>query len=456
MRKSYFFCGIGGSGMNPLAVMLSMKGHVISGSDRGRDQGKTPEKFRSLETQGIKLFPQDGSGLKAGIDALVVSSAVEETIPDVKRARELGIPVRKRAEVLADLYSDYKTTISVAGTSGKSTVTGMIGTLLEQAGYNPSVMNGGVIRNFMKNGNGSLRLGKGDIFVSETDESDGSIALFSPAVAVLNNIALDHKSIEELESLFSDYVAKATKAAVLNFDDRRVKALAAKAKAPVYSYGLNDGRFMAQDIKLKVDGVAFTVLDTASNETASVHLNVPGEHNVSNALAAIAAAKAVGASLEDSAKALAGFKGIHRRLEVVGTKNQITVIDDFAHNPDKISASLKTLKEFPGRLIVIFQPHGFGPLKLMGREIAAAFEDHFGSHDMLLMPEVYYSGGAADRSVTSKNIIDSLKVKAFWFETREKILPFIKSESKPDDRIVIMGARDDTLTVFAKDILESV
>ena len=196
-----------------------------------------------------------------------------------------------------------------------------------------------------------------------------------------------------------------------------------------------------------------------SKQTAAVHLKVPGEHNVMNALAAIAAASAAGIPLKESAKALQAFSGIHRRLEVIGTLNNITVIDDFAHNPDKISASLKTLKEFDGRLVVMFQPHGFGPLKLMGKEIIDAFAEHFDKNDVILMPEVYYSGGTADRSVTSKDIIKSMtgkKLNAHWFEDRDKILPFIKSEAKAGDRIVVMGARDDTLHTFARDIMKAV
>ncbi len=460
MRKSYFFCGIGGSGMSPLAAIIVSRGSRAAGSDRARDRGDSPDKFRALESLGIKLFPQDGSGVK-DIDALVVSTAIEDSIPDVKAAKDKNIPIIRRAELLASLFNESKTGIAVAGTSGKSTVTGMIAVMLTEAGLDPTVMNGGVIRNFetpARKGLPNMRTGQGDAFVTECDESDGSIALYNPAIAVLNNISLDHKSVEELEALFGDFISRAKTAAVLNFDDARVRALAGKSKAPVYSYGLSGGRFTARDIKLRADGVSFTVHDDASGESAAVVLNVPGEHNVSNALAAIAAAKAAGVSFADSAKTLASFKGTHRRLEVVGTQKGITVIDDFAHNPDKIAASLNTLKHFPGRLLVIFQPHGFGPLKLMGREIAETFAAHFDSQDMLLMPEAYYAGGTADCSVTAKHVIDMVTAsgrKAQWFEKRADILPFVQKNAAKGDRIIVMGARDDTLSVFAQEIISS-
>lgn len=449
--QHYFFCGIGGSGMMPLALYLQALGHKVSGSDRSRDQGATPTKFVQLEEQGIHLWPQDGSGIQQGVDALVVSSAIESSIPDVAAALQNKIPVRKRAEILAGLFNAVKTGIAVAGTSGKSSVTGMIAVMMAHAGDDPSVMNGGTMVDF----NSGMRAGKGDVFVTETDESDGTIELFAPSIAVLNNITLDHKSFEELDVLFGNFVARARHAVVLNYDDAKVRALAPKAKAKIFSYALEneDADLRAEKIQFHTDGVSFTV------QGKNVRLKVPGRHNVLNALAALSAGLAAGLTLDQAIEGLQHFNGIRRRLETVGTKNRITVIDDFGHNPDKIAAGLDTLKQFKGRLIVLFQPHGFGPMKLMGREIIDTFAQYLDAQDILFMPEIFYAGGTADRSVTSQDMIGWAAGKglnAQWFETRAELLPEILKNVQAHDRVVIMGARDDSLSEFARAILEKI
>src|SRR3954466_1399180 len=224
--KSYFFCGIGGSGMLPLASIVRAQGAEVAGSDRALDQGRTGAKFDDLRGRGVALYLQDGSGLRAG-QILVASAAVEETVPDVQAARRLGLERITRAELLARLFNAAPLSIGVAGTSGKSTVTGMIAWILHQAGRDPTVMNGAVMKNFVTPDApfASALAGRGDVFVSEVDESDGSIALYEPTVAVLNNVSLDHKSLEELRMLFRDFALKA-KRVVVNLDDEETRLLA--------------------------------------------------------------------------------------------------------------------------------------------------------------------------------------------------------------------------------------
>ncbi len=446
--------------MLPLAVLLKKNGYKVAGSDRSYDQGKTPDKFNALKDIGVKIYPQDGSGITKDIDVFVVSSAVEDSIPDVKAALDLGIDIVKRGELLAQLFNSAEQRIAVAGTSGKSTVTGMVGTILTEIGQDPTIVNGGEIRN-LRSGEAdkfsNIRKGRDDLFVAEMDESDGSIAHYNPTIAVLNNIALDHKSMEELEMLFGDYLARAEKAVVVNYDNARVKELSSKRlNARVLSYAIDDhaAKLQAVDLVPRPSGIDFTLKYDGNNYDVS--LNVAGRHNVENALAALGACAALGLDMGRAAQALSAFKGIHRRMENIGTKNGITVFDDFAHNPDKISASLCSLKDFDGRLIVMFQPHGFAPLRLMRSEIIEAFAKHLSKDDILLMPEVYYAGGTVDRSVSAKDIIADLKnigVNAHWFESRDEIPAFIGRIAKEGDRIVIMGARDDTLHIFAHDIL---
>src|SRR6185436_19551901 len=224
--KSYFFCGIGGSGMLPLALIVRGRGETVAGSDRTLDQGRLAPKFEFLASRGIALHPQDGSGLVAPDQILVTSAAVEETVADVVKAKALGTPRINRPELLAELFNAAPVGIAVGGTSGKSTVTGMIGWILHAVGRDPTVMNGAVMKNFVSDEVpfASALVGGGDAFVSEVDESDGSIALYAPKVAVLNNITLDHKSLDELRHLFRDFAAKAG-TVVLNLDDDEIRLL---------------------------------------------------------------------------------------------------------------------------------------------------------------------------------------------------------------------------------------
>lgn len=446
--------------MLPLAVLLKRRGADVFGSDRAYDQGKSSEKFQALADMGITLCAQDGTGVDDCVSRLVVSSAVEETIPDVKAALERGIPIIKRGALLAELFNAADMRIAVAGTSGKSTVTGMIGTILAELGEDPTIVNGGEIRNLRRDEHdrfSNIRKGRDDLFIAEMDESDGSIAHYVPSIAVLNNIALDHKTMEELEQLFGDYIKRTESAVVANYDQPRVKALCkARADIQVISYSLNDSDadLYAYDLCHERSGVSFTL--SYQGQSYPVRLHVPGVHNVENALSALGAVAVYGVDLSQAIAALAEFKGIHRRMELVGSQGGITVYDDFGHNPDKISASLRSLKAFNGRLIVMFQPHGFGPLRLMRRELVSAFADHLSSDDILLMPEVYYAGGTVDRSVTAKHLIDDLKgqgINAHWFKVREDVPAFIQEHAQSGDRVVIMGARDDTLHDFAQDML---
>src|SRR5574338_503175 len=324
-----FFSGIGGSGMLPLASIVRAGGARVSGSDRSLDAGRVANKFAYLRSLGISLFPQDGSGLQDGM-TLVTSAAVEETVPDVIRARELGLQHLTRPQFLAKLLNDAQRSVAVGGTSGKSTVTGMIGWILHHAHRQPTVMNGAVMKNFVTPSApfASALVGDPELFVSEVDESDGSIALYKPEVAVLTNISLDHKEMDELRSLFAAFLLRARKA-VVNLDDPETRAIADVIPADHrvgYGFDSPTADFMGKDLQLEAGGVTFAL--EAEGERHEVRVAVPGRHNASNALAAIAATRAVGVRLEDAVGALARFEGLKRRLEVVGSAAGVTVIDD--------------------------------------------------------------------------------------------------------------------------------
>lgn len=452
--KSYFFVGIGGSGMLPLALIVQGRGAAVAGSDRTLDQGRLAPKFEFLRQRGIALFPQDGSGL-AGADQIVVASAaVEESVPDIVRAKAIGAQRLSRPQLLADLFNGAALPIAVGGTSGKSTVTGMIGWILHSCGRDPTVMNGAVMKNFVSAQApfASALVGNGDAFVSEVDESDGSIALYRPKIAVLNNITLDHKSLDELRRLFGDFAMKA-ETVVLNLDDDETRLLAAALpaqKLATYSFVDESAGLVGSDVAEEPWAISFKA------NGVPVRLRIPGRHNAENALAALAAARAAGITLEEAAAALAGFTGLRRRFEKVGEANGVTVIDDFGHNPDKIAATLRTLHAFPGRLLVLFQPHGYGPLKTMKDELIATFAAGLAPGDLLVLTAPVYYGGTTDRSVGSADIVAGVSERgrdAEHIPDRAEAARRLTALARPGDRIVVMGARDDTLTQLAEEMV---
>jgi UDP-N-acetylmuramate--alanine ligase len=455
----WFFCGIGGSGMLPLATILRGQGAEVAGSDRSRDQGRTPDKFAWLEAQGFVLFPQDGSGVTSPAQTLVASAAIEDTVPEVVRARELGCPRMTRAELLAALFNAAPQGVAIGGTSGKSTVTGMLGWILHQAGRDPTIMNGAVMKNFVSPQVpfASARVGQGPVFVSEVDESDGSIALYRPAVSVLLNVSLDHKEMDELRSLFGDFLATAPRSAV-NLDDPESAALSTRADE-VVGFGIDaaDARISVSGWSGNALGTLATVIDREDGSSHELVLKMPGRHNLANALAAIAGAAAAGVPVGEAVAALGSFTGMARRFDVIGTSpSGVTVIDDFGHNPEKCRATLRTLKAHPGRVIAFFQPHGYGPLRQMGHELALTFAHELSPDDVTILCDPVYFGGTVDRTEGSERIVRLIEQaggKAEYIPSREDCGRRIVEIARPGDRIVIMGARDDTLTTFAKDVL---
>ncbi len=446
--------------MLPLAMILHARGHVVEGSDRSLDQGRTAPKFEFLQALGIALHPQDGSGISHADQILVTSAAVEDTVPDVTSARRIGARQTTRAELLAELFNAASHSIGVGGTSGKSTTTGMVGWILDQAGRKPTILNGAVMNNFITPDMpfASAVGGDANLFVSEVDESDGSIAHFRPRIAVLNNIAIDHKPLDELRALFRDFVDTG-ETAILNLDNDETATIAEEmpsGKTMTYSLTNPGADLCAGDLVPAPDGIAFQVKERASGATWPVNLPVPGRHNVENALAALGAAHASGIALEQGCALLGSFKGIQRRHEVAGTVNGVTVIDDFAHNPDKIAATLATLHEFPGRLLIMFQPHGFAPLRLMKDAFIDCFTHGLDKVDILLMPEPIYFGGTVERTITSQDIVRGVAARgreAYALGNRNACGEKLLELARPGDRIVVMGARDDTLSEFAAELL---
>ncbi|AJP73000.1 UDP-N-acetylmuramate--L-alanine ligase [Sphingomonas hengshuiensis] len=458
-RKPYFFVGIGGSGMMPLAMILAGQGATVAGSDRSLDQARLPAKFDDLRRRGVALFPQDGSGIVSADQIVVASAAIEATVADMVAAEVVGAERMTRPELLSALFNAAPQSIGVAGTSGKSTVTGMIGWMLHALGRDPTVMNGAVMKNFATPDApfASALVGEGGTFVSEVDESDGSIALYRPHIAVLNNVSLDHKSLEELRALFGGFIARAA-TAVVNLDNEEGAALAmALPPGRLLTFAIEgEADLVARGIEAAPFGSSFELVERGG-VPVRVTLAVPGRHNVANALAAIGAVRASGVELADAVRAIAGFAGLKRRFELVGEAGGVAVIDDFGHNPDKIAATLDTLHTFPGRLLLLFQPHGYGPLKVMRAELVAMFAAKLAADDLLVLPDPVYQGGTVAREVTSADIVRDVAVTgaaALHIPDRAAAAAHLVAQARPGDRIVVMGARDDTLSLLAADMVE--
>ena len=462
LARPFFFVGIGGSGMLPLAQILLGRGARVAGSDRSCDQGRTPEKFAALERQGVTIHPQDGSGIVAKDQIVVASAAVEASVPDIARAEDLGCLRLTRAELNSILFNTSGAGLAVAGTSGKSTVTGMLGWILHHAGREPTIMNGAVMTNFASAERpfASAVAGGQTLYVSEVDESDGSIALYRPAVGVLLNVSLDHKSMEELRQLFGEYLSR-SRIAVVNADDPEALALLPHADEAI-TFGVDQTKALIGVVPGSVaEGPmrqAALVIDRHDASEHALRLNLPGRHNLSNALAAIAAAAAAGIPVATAVEALAGFDGLSRRFELIGVSaSGITVIDDFGHNPEKCAATLRTLRAHEGRILAFFQPHGYGPLRQMGAELAQVFADELADGDRVILCDPVYFGGTTDRSEGSERIVRLIEEAgghAEYIPNRKAVGDRLTSVARPGDRIVIMGARDDTLSQFARDLFQ--
>ncbi|MCI5634732.1 MAG: Mur ligase family protein [Alphaproteobacteria bacterium] len=446
------FCGISGSGMSSLAQILKLSGNQIQGSDRNFDLNRDSENKKALEDLGIKMYPQNGSGITSDLDFVCASTAVEDTIPDIKAAKEKNVPIKTRPQLLSEVFHSYKYGVAVGGTSGKTTTAAMVGYILDKAGKKPCLINGGLLRDYEdRTGIPNIIYNNGDICVVEADESNGSIDLYNPYVSVINNISHDHKSIEELVTLFQNLSSRTKQAIVVNDDYETCRQLAHKNKI-IFSIKNPRADFYAGEISPLPHGTEYSL------DGRKFSLKLIGQFNVANALAAIAACSVFGVDKFAAAEILQNFSGTKRRLEVIGQKNNITIIDDFAHNPDKITASVSALRQYKGRLLIMFQPHGFGPMRSMGKEIIESFVNNMHQDDILIMPEIFFVGGTVTKDISSADLIDYAhklgKTNAYFVENKANAADFLVKEAKSGDRIIIMGARDNSLTNLCKQILE--
>lgn len=447
----YFFIGVAGTGMSAIAQYLSGRGEKVSGSDRLFSKTDKSETQLQLERAGIECHFQDGSGITPDTEAVIVSTAIEESNVEYQKAKSLGIPVIKRSALLAQISDSIKT-IAVGGTSGKSTTTAMIFHILQKCGKEPSLITGAGLATLQKQGLiGNAFNGSGEWLVIESDESDGSIVGYHPEIALLLNVERDHKEESELMELFSTFKSHTKKAFIVNSNYPITMSLSQNES---YNFGTKGnpgikGDGFEQDgfsIKFNVNGVPCSI-------------NAIGTHNMENALAAIAAAVQTGITVEQAVEAIKDFSGIYRRASLVRADQErhLYVVDDFAHNPSEVASAIKACQSITGKVIAYFQPHGFGPLRFMHKELGELVAATLRPNDIFVIGDVYYAGGTVNRDISPEIVsqaIQYLGKNAIFAKDKESCrAEILKNTPERDCTILIMGARDPKLSDYAQSFI---
>jgi UDP-N-acetylmuramate--alanine ligase len=401
---------------------------------------------QSLEGLGCVIVSQDGSGVNEDADVVCISTAIEESNPDIAAARARGLPVIHRSDLLAAIIASKKT-IAVAGTSGKSTVTAMIFEFLTSCGKSPSLISGAPLRRLEKQGLiGNAWSGGSDLLIVEADESDGTLVKYSPEAAVILNISKDHKSVDEIGKLFERLVSNSSWAA-LNADD---PILATQPAAVRFgrdssaSWRPDREELLPTSVKLFRKGIEY-------------HLPLPGRHNLENLRGALCVCEHFGCQGPVLADAVRTFEGVARRFTVTRTAQNVHVVDDFAHNPAKIAAAVSAARGISGRVIAVYQPHGFGPTRFLRDEYIATFRSVLRRHDSLFLLPIYYAGGTANKDISSADIITGLGHVSFNAQAvrdRGELLARLQTDVRSGDCILVMGARDPSLPALVRTIVE--
>ncbi len=437
--SSFHFVGILGAGMSAIAQYLRWCGCSVSGSDRSLDSPDTAAVRDPLAALGCTLWPQDGSGVALGADTLVVSSAVENDNPDIAAAAARQIPVAHRSDVLAALVATHRT-VAVAGTSGKSTVTGLVFDCLEGCGKSPSVISGAALSSVAARGAyGNAWHGTSDLLVVEADESDGTVVKYHPYLSLLLNISRDHKDESETEGMLRR-LASQSQRVVVNADDPRCAAVPHHA-----AFGLTHGQWRPDRVVQTTPSVSFV------RNGITYACRLPGDHNLSNALAACTVCEELGCAPEHVARALASSGSIARRFEMRLSARGVRVVDDYAHNPAKIEAALRTAQCMAPRVFALFQPHGFGPTRFVRRELAEVFSRVPRSTDHVLVLPIYYAGGTVQRDISSADVTADVTGHGQTVlapATREESIGYLAEHAREGDLILVMGARDPSLPGF--------
>jgi len=436
------FIGAGGAGMSGIALVLAERGVRVTGSDL-----KVSRYSRALESAGVPVAIGHAAENLGDPQIVVVSSAIPETNPELAEARRRGLEVWPRAKMLAHLAGERET-IAVAGTHGKTSTSSMIATMLSRLGLAPTFLIGGEVDGFDTNAvNGS-----GAHYVVEADESDGSFIHLDPHVAVITNVEADHLdhygTLEAVEETFCEFMHRVPEDGTLVIcgDDARLVELAETTGRMIVTYGFGDAcQVRCRTLSRSGVGVRFEVQVPGGQRVESL-TRVPGDHMVANAAASLATAWVLGIDLPQAAEALAEFTGVRRRFDIIGEASGVTVVDDYAHHPTEVKATLNAAHELDfGRVIVLFQPHRYSRTAALSEE----FADAFGAADRAVLMDVYSAGEPPIPGISGKTVLDALlrrhpRTQVTYLPHRADIVPYLRSRVREGDLVMTMGAGDVT------------
>ncbi len=436
--KKIHFIGIGGAGMSAIAKVLLQMGYIVSGSDLAKS-----ETTNKLEKMGAHIFLGHNEENLRDSQAIVISTAIPETNPEVKLAREKKLPIFHRADIVAYLMLQYKG-IAVAGAHGKTTTTSMIAVMLEHAGVDPTVIIGGEVDYL----NGNAKLGLGQYLVAEADESDGSFLKFSPHIAVVTNIENDHmdfyKTMDNILHTFKKFLHKLPPnigVGILCFDNAHIRDLVSEVDRPYISYAIDhNAQYTARN--LHTQG-AISTYDVYHEEEllGSIKINVPGRHNVANSLATVVVGLSIGLTFMEIAEGLSQFQGAKRRFQTKARIHGVWVIDDYAHHPTEILTTLLAARQTePKRLICVFQPHRYSRTAFLRNEFGSAFKPS----DILVLTDVYSAGEAPIPGITGEVLKEEVErqtsQKVIYIADKDKIARYLSEIVEHGDLVITMGA----------------
>ena len=447
--KNVFFIGVAGTGMSALAQYLAGVQKNVSGSDRYFKEGEWNDTKEKLTSAGIHCFLQNGEGITAETDLVVVSTAIEDTVAEVQKAKQLNIPILKRSEVLA-LIAKSKKTIAIGGTSGKSTTSAMLFDILTHAGLQPGIISGAGLISIIKEGKiGNARVGEGDWLVIEADESDGSIVQYHPEIGVLLNVDKDHQEIDELMDIFGIFKKNTQQIFVVNQSNSLAKKLSVNTANDFATDETTPAGYKATNFKQNGLTIFFDINGTPFS------LNTVGKLNMENALAATAVANLIEVDLKTCAAALKNYEGIYRRHQILGHRNGVWLIDDYAHNPVKCAKSIEACQPIAQKVIAWFQPHGYGPTRFLRNDFVKEIAGVLRPQDEIWMSEIFYAGGTAVKDISANDLINDIKAlgkNAFFVADRNQFLETARPHLTNDTVVLLMGARDPGLEQFGKEI----
>jgi len=449
---SVHLVGIGGAGMSALARVLLARGAAVSGSDIKDSRG-----VAALRALGARIAVGHGADNLDGAGAVVVSSAIPGTNPEVLAAREHGIPILQRAQVLALLMRERRG-IAVAGTHGKTTTTSMIAMVLRHAGLDPTFLIGGDLNEVGTN----AYAGGGEWLVAEADESDGSLLWLAPEIAVINNVEADHldyyrdeQEIRETFVAFAHNLPETGGTVILGVDDPGIASLRERIARTTVTFGTDPAADWSGEVLERGPSGQRVLVRHHGEAVGELMLGVPGAHNVRNALAALATSSLVGVPFDVAAEELAAFGGVQRRFQLRGSVGGVTVIDDYAHHPTEVRVTLEAAREQGwARVIAVFQPHRYSRTQLLGRDLGAALADA----DLAVITDVYGAGEQPVPGVTGKSLVDGLlaarpRARVAYLPKRGEVAGFVAGRVDPGDLVLTIGAGD--ITMLADEVLQA-